>query len=234
MKIYKIASGDLYQNLVTALKKNIGYGIYSTNKKRREAFFKARRTKRNLSDEEYMALWDRHFPVNDEMIDSFAQDVVSEINKMGIDYSIESFYAPGMAKTDKLILSEMLFRSARGTGYLLFTIFHELAHFYQYRKYGHDFALSIYTNDISQIEQDVDKLLEIENTANKFGLMKASYYLRKYGIDASDLEGIASGTYSDRSKVIDHVKKIKDAVEGMEPDQRSIEQINEYIYGLFK
>jgi len=200
MKIYKIASGALFEKLMSSLTNSL------------------KRSRKN---------------VNEEMVEALANDVTNEIDSMGIPYSIENFMAPGMAKTNMLVLGNVLFHSNAPT--VLFSIFHELAHFYQYRKYGDDFALSIYTNEMDQIEQDVDKLLEIENTANKFGLMKSQFYLRKYGLtDVGGIDPQFAEGYANRAFVIQHVRQMKTMVEGMEPDQRTIDQINENIYNLFR
>jgi hypothetical protein len=241
MKILKIASADLYQQLVESFEEKISNDAYNNaDDDHMDSFFDEiqmiRDANPDMGEEERnrlgRELYLHHFNIDLHMINALAADVVSEIDKMGVDYSIESFNAPGMAKTDKMILGDELFKGSIPS--ILFSIFHELAHFYQYRKYGHDFALSIYTNDISAIEEDVDKLLEIENTANKFGLMKARFYLRKYEIDAGNIDGLAANTYGNRNFVVHHVKSLKEAVQGMHPDARSIEQINEYIYNLFK
>jgi hypothetical protein len=61
----------------------------------------------------------------------------------------------------------------------LFTIFHELAHQYQYRKYGKEKMLKLYTSEMS-IEEAAKFMKEIEEVADELATRKLRE-LQKYG-----------------------------------------------------
>ena len=155
-------------------------------------------------------------------------DVMQEIDALGVDYRFQAFSgALGMAKHDMCIISDKALQYNPAN--LMFILFHELGHYHQYRKYGDDFALSIYTNNAQQIEEDIDKLLWIENTANRFALMKAKFYIDKYEIDlpVKDIGG-----YSNRNMIKGYILQVKRLVQRMPPENRNIADINEMIYNM--
>ena len=61
----------------------------------------------------------------------------------------------------------------------LFTIFHELSHQYQYRKYGKEKMLKLYTSEMS-IEEAAKFMKEIEEVADELATRKLRE-LQKYG-----------------------------------------------------
>jgi Zn-dependent peptidase ImmA (M78 family) len=183
--------------------------------------------------EAYYASLQEHAPdiyqQADDKADMMAQDVMNEIDALQIDYSFESLNgALGIAKHDKCIISNkaLTYNPAE----FMFILFHELGHYHQYRKYGDDFALSIYTNDQQQIEEDLDKLLWIENTANRFALMKTKFYIDKYEMDLRVYD--VSGGYSNKNMIRGYIRQVKQLVQQMPPESRNIRDINEMIYNL--
>jgi hypothetical protein len=61
--------------------------------------------------------------------------------------------------------------------YVIFVIFHEIAHQYQYKKYGADFSYKIYSDEIP-VKDGIRLLKQTENTADQFGIRKCREYGR--------------------------------------------------------
>jgi len=163
---------------------------------------------------------------------SLCSDIESEIDKMDVPYSFENLTgAVGIALGEGAVISKAILDSTPQN--ILFVLFHELAHFYQYMKYGYDFALSVYLADENEIDEKCDFLMNIEKTADKFGLMKARHYMNKYNLPES---GLTMTGYSNVSKsyVKQYLKFVKDKIKHIPKDKIDIDQINNIIYAIIK
>ena len=184
--------------------------------------------------------WYKLASFNEDLLDSLVrdlgkekgklltEDVEKEIKNIGIPYRFENIAAYGMAKNDICIISDRLLWFSPSN--LIFSLFHELAHYYQYRKYGQDIAISIYTNPESEIQKDIKLLKEIELTADKFARLKASYYIKKYKINYPIT--MTGYRYTLDSVLRDHLLKIKKQVKDM--NYTTVQEINEHIYNQIK
>jgi len=137
-----------------------------------------------------------------------AFNIHNEIESIGTEYRFENISALGLAKNNVCIISSDIFRYKVPN--MIFVLFHELAHYYQYKKYGNEFAMSVYTNPPSEIDEDVDFLREIETTADRFARLKTSHYINKYEMkDSITLPGYSH--FSD-SFLEYHLLRIKDQI----------------------
>jgi hypothetical protein len=161
--------------------------------------------------------------------EALAYDINDEIDRMGIPYRFENIKANGIAINGYTIIANRVLTFKPHI--MMFVIFHELAHHYQYRKHGDDFAETIYTNDIASIDEDVEKLIWIEDTADKFAQMKTNYYIKKYDLDFPPLQGAG---IKDKNYLKGHVLRMKKMVLEMPPEQRNIRDINEALYNSIK
>lgn len=160
--------------------------------------------------------------------DLFA-DIDREIKNIGIEYRFEDISAGGMAKNDVCIISKNVL--GFNIPNMIFVLFHELAHYHQYKKYGKDFAMSLYTNPISEIDSDINFLKEIESTASRFSKLKTSFYINKHKINNANITADGYSFISD-GYLRQHLIKIKEEIK--KRNYTTIEEINEYIYNSIK
>lgn len=109
------------------------------------------------------------------------KDVQAEIDKLNVNVVFEEdINVIGLANRDACILSSKIFGYNKVV-YVLTAVFHELAHYYQYRKYGKDFAMRLLDQNID-INKAANGLKRIEEIADKFSLYKTNFYMRKYNL----------------------------------------------------
>jgi len=110
------------------------------------------------------------------------RDIIEDfINKSGCrKIEIKPFNIPaaGLALHDKVVYNPNIFNYA--PEYLMYIIFHEIAHQYQYKKYGMEKMYALYTGELP-INDAVDWLRYTENTADEFAIRKCRE-LKKMGI----------------------------------------------------
>lgn len=116
----------------------------------------------------------------------------------------------GMSLTDNVILSKSIFN--RSLYSFIFVLFHEIAHQYQYKKYGKDLLYSLTTKELT--EETLDKLIEIEQVADRFGENMANKYSARFkipkGTIVSPYKNIQQGKSSYRNlitKIQEEIKK---------------------------
>ena len=185
-----------------------------------------------ISEERYedaAKIRDSYMEEDQELVSNLANDINNEIDKLGVPYRFENIRADGIAINGYCVIANSVLNY--DADQLAFTMFHELAHFYQYKKYGDTSAESIYTNDESKVDEDVERLLKIENTADRFASSKTKFYFNKYGLDCN-----IRMPYKNISKefIRSHVLQMKKMVAKMPPAKRNIRDINEYLYNSIK
>jgi hypothetical protein len=188
--------------------------------------------KRALEEENYeeaVYIRDTYYGDARGIAESLTYDIAMEIDKMGIPYRFENIKANGIAVNGYTVIANRVLDFSPHI--LMYVIFHELAHHYQYKNYGHDFAESIYTNDIAHIEEDVERLIWIEDTADKFAQMKTNHYIRKYDLDFPLFQDAGK---KDKKHLRFHVIRMKQMVMDLPPERRNINDINEALYNSIK
>lgn len=116
----------------------------------------------------------------------------------------------GMSLTDNVILSKSIF--SREIFSFIFVLFHEIAHQYQYKKYGKNLLYELTTNEIT--DATLNKLIDIEQVADRFGKNMASKYATKFNLQkrpiSSPYDNIEYGKNSYKRLIEDIQKKIKE------------------------
>lgn len=92
--------------------------------------------------------------------------------------------ALGVSLHDRVIIDPKLLK--RSLYYTLYIIFHEIAHQYQYKKYGVEKMYSFYNNEIS-LQETVNFMKKCEDTADRFAISKVKQ-LERSGI--ANLKGV--------------------------------------------
>jgi hypothetical protein len=141
----------------------------------------------------------------------------------------------GLSLTDNVILSKSIFnRSIFG---FIFVLFHEIAHQYQYKKYGKNLLYDLTTNEIT--DDTLNKLIEIEKVADRFGENMANKYAKMFNIPktpiASPYSNVEYGKNTYRNLILKIQEEIKkgniSCVEQMESFMiEHLTRANTYVY----
>jgi len=141
----------------------------------------------------------------------------------------ETIYgAQGISKTDECVINISTLN--KNISKALYTILHEIAHQYQYSKYGKDVMWDSYSSNID-IDDAVDILMNIELVADRLSILKTNDLVKRHGIkDAVSVTPFYS--MFGKSYFKTHLERLRKEVEtkGM----TSVEQVNEYMYNKLK
>lgn len=89
----------------------------------------------------------------------------------------------GLSLHDRVVISEFAF--SKPLGMFLFILFHEIAHQYQYRKYGDEKMYECYTGEIS-VEEAANFMKNVEVVADEFAYRKVREFVKLGLVDKSD------------------------------------------------
>jgi predicted metal-dependent hydrolase len=135
-----------------------------------------------------------------------------------------SMKAMGISKTDECVLNNKVLEIY--TEYMLYIILHEVSHQYQYKKYGKDLVLDIYTDSL-EIEFAVEKLLWLESVADRLAIKKMKSIFNT--LDKKPIE--IKPRYlnlTDTDYLKNHIIKIREDVKNL--GLKTIEDINNHIH----
>lgn len=100
--------------------------------------------------------------------------------------SFENLKGPlGLALPDKLVINNNVLNMNMVTS--LFIIFHELAHQYQFKKYGKEKMMGIYLDQIS-VEEGAELMRNMESVADEFAVRKLRELKQMNFLDYKDSE----------------------------------------------
>lgn len=118
---------------------------------------------------------DRCFYIGEEFFEDL-EDFIIKSGCVSIRFEHMSLKAMGISKPEECVISYKVLDLP--TDYILYIILHEIAHQYQYKKYGKDLALEIYRSNTS-IDEAIESLLYFEQSADRFALMKLNSIVKK-------------------------------------------------------
>jgi hypothetical protein len=169
----------------------------------------------------------KKYNVSDELIEKI-KEFIEESDCQKIEFANFKFMAAGLAVHDAVLINSNLL--GQPLGYLLFVVFHEIAHQYQFKKYGKDEMYKCYIGDIS-IEEAADFLRRTEIVADKYGAMKV-IQLQKSGLLKSNYKPV--GQYKNKSNK--DIENLVSMVRRMLSQNRvtSADQVSEYLYNMVK
>ena len=109
------------------------------------------------------------YDMSDELRD-FVKKFINESNCERIDFAnFKMAGAMGLAIKSGVLINKIAL--TRSLPFLLFLIFHEIAHQYQFKKYGEDIMYNCYIGDISEIEA-AEFMKHTEEVADDFASRK--------------------------------------------------------------
>ena len=135
----------------------------------------------------------------------------------------------GISLSDKLVLSPIIFNFSLSR--FLFILFHELAHQYQFKKYGEEIMYDVYNNKIT-VEEAALFMKNVEDVADEFGVRKLQQLRRLGFINYKDIEidkGYENATPSRFYFLIDQVRKLL-----KEKNITDSSEISEILYNWVK
>ena len=110
----------------------------------------------------------------------------------------------------------------------LYIILHEIAHQFQYKKYGNNVAMPVY--DSTPLEESLDTLLYLESQADRLAIFKLKQLNKKHGLNLE----IPSYRYlgmKNTDKLKSYIREMK--VEIAKANLNDIDSINEYILNKY-
>jgi len=138
-------------------------------------------------------------------------------------------HAIGASLIDRVIINPSAFNQSLIN--FLFTLFHEIAHQYQYEKYGHQNMTEIYTNKLS-VDEAANFMFNIEIVADEFATRKLRELVKLGYLDKNTK--LPTGFY--KTLPIDNFKRLISTVKSKIPnvEDKTPEEINEVLYNWIK
>lgn len=110
---------------------------------------------------------------------SFMNEILDFIDKSGckrIEFDRLPMGIMGIALHDRVVVNrQALFLNIN---MFLYILFHEIAHQFQYRKYGDEKMYEFYTGE-SSVKEAAESMLKIENVADELAIRKLKEFIRK-------------------------------------------------------
>ena len=123
--------------------------------------------------DEFLVKVKETYNIDDEFIDKIKEFVVNSDCKRIIVQNIRMGEA--LALSDRLVMSPRVF--TKPLPMFLFILFHEVAHQYQYKKYGEEKMYSVYVGDTS-IEDASEFMKNTEIVADEFATRKVREFVK--------------------------------------------------------
>lgn len=115
------------------------------------------------------------FPQTEEHVDKIREFITnSGCQKITVE-DFMGFKASGLSLHDRVVINSVVFESSIEN--FFYILFHEIAHQYQYKKYGKDFAYKIYLGKI-HIEDGVQMIKNTETIADEFAIRKCREFVK--------------------------------------------------------
>ena len=160
----------------------------------------------------------------------FISDFVKKSGCQKINIESLKHVAMGLSLVDRVVINEKSLNLPLSN--FLYTLLHEVAHQYQYKKYGIDKMYGVYTGDIS-VNEGAEFMKYVENVADDFAIRKLRE-INKLFDDKIKINANISKTYENipidyyKSLINIFIKKIKDS------NYSSKEDISEILYNYVK
>ncbi len=167
------------------------------------------------------------FQISEEL-KNFLIDFIDRSNCKNIEFTNFKLQALGAALHTGVLINKQVLNSS--LEFLLFVIFHEIAHQYQYKKYGEDKIYECYVGELS-IDEATKIVKNIEEIADDFAARKIREVQRKGLIDKSF---IPPRTYKNMP-----IQQLKHMVNNFREQLKSKnikspEKVSEYLYNMIK
>jgi hypothetical protein len=169
------------------------------------------------------------YPETEQYIDNI-KSFIENSNCKKIEVSKFKFPAMGLAMHNGVLFNEAIFNYPLSS--FLFVMSHEIAHQYQYKKYGDDKMYECYLGEIS-VKEAAETMKEVEIIADEFATRKLREFIKIGLIDKEDSPFIKA-MY--RNVPISHfenlISKTRDDLN--QKNLKNFEGITNYFYNMIK
>jgi hypothetical protein len=168
-----------------------------------------------------------HYDISDELYSELLL-FIEESDCKKIEFAKFNYPALGLAlETGVMINSSVI---GNNLSFLIFVILHEIAHQYQFKKYGDKIMYDCYIGDISE-DEAAEFMKHTEEVADEFAIRKIRY-LQEKGL--VDLKYKPSSPYKNKS--IDTMKTMVVQFRNQlkKENIKTTEGVSEYFYNLVK
>jgi hypothetical protein len=167
------------------------------------------------------------YNMSDELVD-FVVDFIEKSDCQKIEFANFKYYALGVALHNGVLINNVALN--RPLEFALFVIFHEVAHQYQYKKYGVEKMIEVYNDEIS-LEDAAKFMKDIELIADNFASRKIRQ-LQNMGL--IDGKFISPEFYKNvpESQIINLIKSLRIQLSGR--NITSPDDISNYFYNSIK
>ena len=165
--------------------------------------------------------------MSDELIEK-VKDFISQSNCKKIEFANFKMPAMGVALHDGVLINKIALNQR--LEYLLFIIFHETAHQYQFKKYGDAKMYECYIGDIS-VDEAAKFMKTTEEVADEYASRKFRELVKKNIINSNFVppQMYKNVPLSQIRMMVDNYRK-----EMKSKDITSSEKISEYFYNMVK
>jgi len=177
--------------------------------------------------DEFIETLKNKFNLSDELIDE-VKLIFEKTDCKKV--SFESLRGPkGLALHTKLVISTDVFSDRPIQA--LFIIFHELAHQYQFKKYGAEKMMGLYLNEIP-LDEAAESMAKYEMVADEFAIRKVRELQQKGLLNKNHtpLKGYGNNPSASRFKSMIEMMRTQLNRSGVD----NIDKAAEYIYNMVK
>ena len=168
-----------------------------------------------------------NFNMSDELVD-FVRNFIENSNCNKIEFAKFKYAALGAALHNGVLINNVVLNSSLEVA--LFSIFHEIAHQYQYKKYGIEKMYEFYNDEISVIET-AKFMKEVETVADSFASRKIRE-LQKMGLISRNFVPIEMYKNVSESQLASFINNIRSQLRSK--NITSPDDISEFWYNLLK
>ena len=168
-----------------------------------------------------------NFNMSDELV-GFVSDFIENSNCNKIEFAEFKYAALGGSLHNGVLINNVVLNSSLEVA--LFSIFHEIAHQYQYKKYGIEKMYEFYNDEISVIET-AKFMKEVETVADSFASRKIRE-LQKMGLISRNFVPIEMYKNVSESQLASFINNIRSQLRSK--NITSPDDISEFWYNLLK
>jgi hypothetical protein len=177
--------------------------------------------------ENFLSKINEKFNLTNELEETI-KDFIEKSNCKKIEFA--KFKAPvmGLALHDGVLINENALQST--LEFLIFLIFHEIAHQYQFKKYGEEKMYDCYVGEITE-DEAADFMKKTEIVADEFALRKVRQ-LQKMGLIDSSYTPPQVYKNIPYSTIKSMVRQFREMMKSQ--NIKSPEKISEFFYNMVK
>lgn len=167
------------------------------------------------------------YEMSDELVE-FLTDFIENSGCQKIEFATFKYSALGASLHNGVLINKSVLNN--NLEYVLFVIFHEVAHQYQYKKYGEQKMYDFYNDEISVME--AAKFMQYtENIADDFGARKIRELQKKGLIDSKFISPQMYKTISS-NQLMSFINQMRTQMRSS--NITSPDKIGEFFYNIIK